>query len=504
MEAEQRPVDDGTTNSVSGPCADNLESSQAPVSQSSQPHDGLQGRGDAAPGAGVGPQLTVAYADGQQPAVADKSTNPAPDSTPTQHPQYEGNLDSPDCAPLEQTTPTYTRLVPSMRPHSSTLSEDSTGSNDYPRTSSDFLAVLHEPTQAHPTNRSQARQNQQLYFSVKATAQERSSRDYYGAESGTSRDVVVPVELFDGKARSGRSAGQPATSSAASASANERATAPISIPKQPGTVSQARGAASVIDDTDCGVHNALASLSKRRMSTRRESEDKSDGSADTAVAAEDCDDSGEEKISALFVPHKTIDEGAPASPTAGPSGPGLAASPMPIARQSSREPFNAWARSATATPELESPRKSPAPATDLSPAFANKIRRQMSHSDQQYAARIASLPATPNDVPESAVMESADTPAERPSRPMSQFFEEPDQEIEPVPSQPRDAIELIPYKHQVGGHTTLWRFSKRAVCKQLTNRENEFYERTERWHRDLLPFLPRYVFFISLSSRVSV
>ncbi|EGR44570.1 uncharacterized protein TRIREDRAFT_70076, partial [Trichoderma reesei QM6a] len=52
--------------------------------------------------------------------------------------------------------------------------------------------------------------------------------------------------------------------------------------------------------------------------------------------------------------------------------------------------------------------------------------------------------------------------------------------------------ELIPYKHQVGGHNTLWRFSRRAVCKQLSNRENEFYETIERYHRDLLPFLPRY------------
>jgi hypothetical protein len=54
-----------------------------------------------------------------------------------------------------------------------------------------------------------------------------------------------------------------------------------------------------------------------------------------------------------------------------------------------------------------------------------------------------------------------------------------------------EAIELKPYKHQVGGHTTLWRFSRRAVCKQLNNRENEFYEIVERYHRDLLSFLPR-------------
>ena len=60
-------------------------------------------------------------------------------------------------------------------------------------------------------------------------------------------------------------------------------------------------------------------------------------------------------------------------------------------------------------------------------------------------------------------------------------------------TQPLQAIELIPYRHQVGGHTAMWRFSKRAVCKQLNNRENEFYETVERYHPELLKFLPRYV-----------
>lgn len=63
------------------------------------------------------------------------------------------------------------------------------------------------------------------------------------------------------------------------------------------------------------------------------------------------------------------------------------------------------------------------------------------------------------------------------------------------PKTPLGAVELKPYNHQVGGHTTVFRFSKRAVCKQLTNRENEFYEVIERQHPDLLKFLPRYVFW---------
>ncbi len=65
------------------------------------------------------------------------------------------------------------------------------------------------------------------------------------------------------------------------------------------------------------------------------------------------------------------------------------------------------------------------------------------------------------------------------------------------PKQPLETIELIPYRHQVGGHTTMWRFSKRAVCKQLNNRENEFYETVEQYHPELLKFLPRYVYFNS-------
>jgi len=61
-----------------------------------------------------------------------------------------------------------------------------------------------------------------------------------------------------------------------------------------------------------------------------------------------------------------------------------------------------------------------------------------------------------------------------------------------VPAAPLGAVELKPYNHQVGGHTNLFRFSKRAVCKQLSNRENEFYEVVERQHPELLKFLPKY------------
>lgn len=69
------------------------------------------------------------------------------------------------------------------------------------------------------------------------------------------------------------------------------------------------------------------------------------------------------------------------------------------------------------------------------------------------------------------------------------------------PKAPLGAVELKPYNHQVGGHTTVFRFSKRAVCKQLTNRENEFYEVIERQHPDMLTFLPRYIGVLNVTYR---
>ena len=63
---------------------------------------------------------------------------------------------------------------------------------------------------------------------------------------------------------------------------------------------------------------------------------------------------------------------------------------------------------------------------------------------------------------------------------------------------PLKAVQLKPYKHQVGGHTNVYSFSKQAICKQLNNRENEFYEVVEHRHPELLKYLPRYVAFLIL------
>ncbi|KIK92354.1 hypothetical protein PAXRUDRAFT_830010 [Paxillus rubicundulus Ve08.2h10] len=54
-------------------------------------------------------------------------------------------------------------------------------------------------------------------------------------------------------------------------------------------------------------------------------------------------------------------------------------------------------------------------------------------------------------------------------------------------------IPLRPFRNQVGGHSAIYKFTKRAVCKPLVSRENQFYEAVEREAPPLLGFIPRYL-----------
>ncbi|KAG6378907.1 hypothetical protein JVT61DRAFT_13191 [Boletus reticuloceps] len=54
-------------------------------------------------------------------------------------------------------------------------------------------------------------------------------------------------------------------------------------------------------------------------------------------------------------------------------------------------------------------------------------------------------------------------------------------------------IPLRPFRNQVGGHSAIYKFTKRAVCKPLVSRENQFYEAVEREAPPLLDFIPRYL-----------
>ncbi|PHH74118.1 hypothetical protein CDD80_3298 [Ophiocordyceps camponoti-rufipedis] len=196
------------------------------------------------------------------------------------------------------------------------------------------------------------------------------------------------------------------------------------------------------------------------------------GSADVAPALDgsdaDAEDSGEEKISsAVFLPHQEMPE---ARPRTG-EGPGSVCTTQP--RSLSHSKAHPWLVKAD----------EPEPEPEL---------------DDRDEPTLSSPRLRPR---ETLVLSRGERPVERPDdcaveddgEAKSQVLCRASRENQFFARKPLEAIELIPYKHQVGGHTTLWRFSRRAVCKQLNNRENEFYETIERYHRDLLPFLPRYI-----------
>ncbi|KAK8869460.1 hypothetical protein IAR55_000024 [Kwoniella newhampshirensis] len=57
----------------------------------------------------------------------------------------------------------------------------------------------------------------------------------------------------------------------------------------------------------------------------------------------------------------------------------------------------------------------------------------------------------------------------------------------------RMTVPLQPFNHAVGGHSSIYKFTRRAVCKPLVSRENLFYEEVERLAPALLAFIPRYL-----------
>ncbi|KAG9229940.1 hypothetical protein BJ875DRAFT_173597 [Amylocarpus encephaloides] len=217
------------------------------------------------------------------------------------------------------------------------------------------------------------------------------------------------------------------------------------------------------------------------------------------------DDSGEEQISsALFVPHQTPHE----SPEhARNESRDAELSPASDHRRLDRTNSQQWLEEHE-VPSDETDEQSigrdipvrppPAPAPSRSQRVLDKLGTNPSaihdsfEPDQE--APDDEYSTTTGD--ESSFTDDPDTtPTASVNVPFSQAKQHKVHSIggKQKPKEPLEAIELIPYKHQVGGHTTMWRFSKRAVCKQLNNRENEFYEQVERYHPKLLHFLPRYI-----------
>lgn len=200
------------------------------------------------------------------------------------------------------------------------------------------------------------------------------------------------------------------------------------------------------------------------LETRR----KSDASCGAGEITEEGEESGEEKISsAVFLPHQGLEQSEDHAPVTG-------VPPRSIPSSRTLPRANDW---------LE-------PIPDAGKQLRVSYERE-AWSEPIDIPIVAREVDTQVDGPANA--DESEPNARPPPTLPHPVPEYPEDNVHEHQKQPLEAIELIPYKHQVGGHTTLWRFSRRAVCKQLNNRENEFYEKVEKYHRDLLAFLPRYI-----------
>lgn len=220
-------------------------------------------------------------------------------------------------------------------------------------------------------------------------------------------------------------------------------------------------------------------------------------------SADDEDESGEEQISsALFVPHKTPHESQKQDleglqRATGPKSSDHSRTQVSTSQEWLEEyqvPTRDVDQNGISQEHTSHPTASPPRATQSSSYFEENsiFPESPAVSDIPQSPASESGYTTVGD--ESSVTDDQEiTPTGSLKHDISKEYSQQLHYHQQVPRQPLEAIELIPYRHQVGGHTTMWRFSKRAVCKQLNNRENEFYEKIERYHPQLLKFLPRYI-----------
>jgi hypothetical protein len=210
-----------------------------------------------------------------------------------------------------------------------------------------------------------------------------------------------------------------------------------------------------------------------------EEERRSSDATETGPSQDDVDaeESGEEKISsAVFLPHQELPEARVSDD--GDSEPSHSSRQRSLSQSKLAHPW--LVKADEPEPEIR----------DQDEVDVIELSHRRSGENLSTAAPAEVLPKESEEV---AVEDPSDVNKRAAPKPAQGVIQYDDHvhEHQHYQRQPLEAIELIPYKHQVGGHTTLWRFSRRAVCKQLNNRENEFYEIIERYHRELLPFLPR-------------
>ncbi|CAO3613418.1 unnamed protein product [Cunninghamella blakesleeana] len=63
------------------------------------------------------------------------------------------------------------------------------------------------------------------------------------------------------------------------------------------------------------------------------------------------------------------------------------------------------------------------------------------------------------------------------------------------------SLPLLPFDNQVGGHASLFRFSKRTICKPVTKKEQLFYEHLEVHQPNLLQYMCQYLGVINVTYR---
>ncbi|KAI8351477.1 hypothetical protein EDC96DRAFT_291173 [Choanephora cucurbitarum] len=72
------------------------------------------------------------------------------------------------------------------------------------------------------------------------------------------------------------------------------------------------------------------------------------------------------------------------------------------------------------------------------------------------------------------------------------------------PTKITTSLPLLPFKNQVGGHASFFRFSKKAICKPVSAKEQEFYEDIDTHHHELLPFTSQYIGVLNVTYRPPV
>ncbi|KAI9016489.1 hypothetical protein CLU79DRAFT_762830 [Phycomyces nitens] len=71
------------------------------------------------------------------------------------------------------------------------------------------------------------------------------------------------------------------------------------------------------------------------------------------------------------------------------------------------------------------------------------------------------------------------------------------------PTKITTSLPLLPFYNQVGGHASLFRFSKRAICKPVSKKEQEVYEHFDANHPQLLPFISHYLGVLNVTYRAN-